>query len=275
MTLAVTTQDSKCLHKIGDKHTTCSKCGEPTRFEIDMMGTQKTVKINCSCDRKRIKEQEERQQHIDEMALLNKLRSVSIMDKDFDKSTFQNAQVGSDNHKYFKMAQNYVDRWEEMLERNIGLIFHGEPGCGKTYLVSCIGNALLDKRQSVVVVNVNGLLNKLKETYKRFGNESDYHIINSLKNTKLLIIDDLGAERATDWTTGKLYEIIDSRYRDKKPVIFTTNLSPDKLRNHLSQDGVSRTYDRMGEMCTPIQMNSKPRRANIANEKMDIVRELF
>ena len=73
--------------------------------------------------------------------------------------------------------------------------------------------------------------------------------------------DDLGAENNTAWSKEKLYEIIDSRYRDGKPIIITTNLTTGQLKEKLAgDDGIYRTHDRIIEMCTLIEVKGKPRR---------------
>ena len=97
-----------------------------------------------------------------------------------------------------------------------------------------------------------------------------------LKNASLLILDDLGAENNTEWSKEKIYEIIDSRYRQSKPMIITTNLTKDQLRDKLtSGDGVTRTYDRLIEMCTPIEVKGPSKRVIAASEKMRIIQGLM
>ena len=121
-----------------------------------------------------------------------------------------------------------------------------------------------------------GILNKIKETYKKYGNEGEIEVINSLKNASLLILDDLGAENSTDWAREKIYEIIDSRYRDKKPIIITTNLKLEQLMEKMAGgDRVYRTYDRIIEMCTPVEVKGKVRRIETAKAKQKLLKELL
>jgi len=97
-----------------------------------------------------------------------------------------------------------------------------------------------------------------------------------LKNASLLILDDLGAENSTDWAREKIYEIIDSRYRDKKPIIITTNLKLEQLMEKLAGgDRVYRTYDRIIEMCTPVEVKGKARRIETAKAKQKLLKELL
>lgn len=75
-----------------------------------------------------------------------------------------------------------------------------------------------------------------------------------MNQSKLLIIDDLGAERGTDYSLERVYDIIDSRYRSNKPIILTTNLTMEQMKN-CEDIRYNRIYDRIFEMCYPVKVN--------------------
>jgi len=102
--------------------------------------------------------------------------------------------------------------------------------------------------------------------------KADY--IDELISYPLLIIDDLGSERSSEYAQEIVYSIIDGRYKAGKPLIITTNLTLDEIQN--PQDmRYARIYDRILEMCVPIQFNGKSRRKDIFLEKRDRVKALF
>jgi len=117
----------------------------------------------------------------------------------------------------------------------------GTPGTGKTHLALALGWEWLERGKTVLYYHVTGLLNALRDGYRRSG-ETDYsHIIAFAQNCSLLILDDLGAEKETEWATEQLDYIIDYRYEHRKPLIVTSNLALDKLPPRVS--------DRLREGC--------------------------
>lgn len=186
---------------------------------------------------------------------LERLKVNSLIDDRFKTCTFENFIITNENKKIFKFARYYVDNFKEMKANNNGLLLFGRPGSGKSYLSFCIANALLEKYVSVIAITSNGLLQKIREL-STFGNIELNSLYRNLKQVSLLIIDDLGAEANSEYNKAKIYEVIDARYRSNKPIIITTNLDPDNFKKKLtSSDKVTRTFDRIAEMCELVEMN--------------------
>ena len=254
----------------------CKKCDTPQVAIIEALGKRLKVPVMCKCEEEKYNKNKKEEAIREKIYKLRKLKNHSLMGERFESCTFENFEVDQDNKQYFNIAKRYSDKFEEMRKENIGLLLFGTPGTGKTYLSFCIANDLINKMVPVIAISSIGLLGRIKETYKRYGNEGELEIINSLKNASLLILDDLGAENNTPWAKEKIYEIIDSRYRDGKPVIITTNLTLDQLKRKMTgEDGIHRTYDRIIEMCTTIEIKGKPRRIEKAKEKQDLLRDLL
>ena len=167
------------------------------------------------------------------------------------------------------MARKYVDNWERMLSENIGFLITGNVGTGKTFMAACIANALLEKCVPVLVTSFPRLLRQ----FEGFDKDKN-RLLASLNDFKLLVIDDLGVERQSDFALEQVYTVIDERYKSGKPMIITTNIPLEELRNP-SDIRYSRIYDRILENCVPVQLEGPSRRKGLAGNKMKLARELF
>ena len=261
---------------LGSACKTCGECGERIEAIINILGKERKVPVMCKCREEEYNKQREVDRQKEKQRRLERLKEYSLMDKKFENCTFKNWKIDQENQKWYEFGKKYCSSWQKMKENNVGMLLWGVPGTGKTYLTSCIANELLSNFTPVIAISSIGLLNRIKETYKTYGQDGEVEIINSLKNASLLILDDLGAENGTEWAKSKLYEIIDSRYRDGKPLIVTTNLTPQQLREKMtSADGVTRTYDRVVEMCPPLEVKGNSKRVRYAVDKTQMLKELL
>lgn len=117
--------------------------------------------------------------------------------------------------------------------------------------MGCIANALMEQKISVCMTNFATILNDLKSG---FDDKNAY--IGQLCRYPFLIIDDFGMERDTSYGLEQLYNVIDSRYRSRKPLIVTTNLTLQELQNP-EDTAHSRIYDHVLEMCVPIHFSGE------------------
>lgn len=139
-----------------------------------------------------------------------------------------------------------------MKEKSLGLLLWGDVGTGKSFFAGCIANALLDKGIPVLMTNFSRILNTLTGIYADDRNR----FIESFNQYSLLIIDDLGIERNSEFALEQVFNIIDSRYRSRKPLIVTTNLTLDELKNPKDL-AHARIYDRVLERCIPLKVNCR------------------
>ena len=159
-------------------------------------------------------------------------------------------------------ARNYVTQWRDFERENIGLLLWGKVGTGKSFFAGCIANALMEQGTAVCMTNFSRIVNDLNG---RGNNRND--VIDRLCSYPLLIIDDFGIERETDYTLEQIYNIVDSRYRNQRPLIVTTNLALGELKD--PQDVAhARIYDRLLEMCVPICFTGENFRRQAAAQKM-------
>ena len=114
-----------------------------------------------------------------------------------------------------RKARAYVENWKEAYKNNTGLLLFGDVGTGKSFFAGCIANALLDRDVPVLMTNFPTILNRLTGMFS----EDRADFIASFDEYDLLIIDDLGVERSTEYAMEQMFFVIDSRYRSRRPMI--------------------------------------------------------
>jgi len=146
------------------------------------------------------------------------------------------------------------------------ILMIGPTGSGKTYLACSIANALIEQYQITVKIrNFSQIMNEMQKCGFDFDKNA---YIESLVNTSVLILDDLGIERDTSYAKEQVYNIVNSRYLRRKPTIFTTNLSYDTIQNCIESVEYQRIYSRIIEMCIPIMVVGQDYRKQIQKEKL-------
>ena len=235
----------------------CGKCN--TRKEV-MIQFPRQRKVPCMCECKsaeyNAKEKAEADRQRD--LKLKELREEAFPDRTFDDCTFD--VDDSPECQISKTARKYVEHFEKMYEDGKGLVFFGDLGTGKTFYAGCIANALMEQGRPVLVTNFSRLSNTL------FGmKEGRQEYLDRLNRYHLLIIDDYASERESEWMTEIIYSVIDNRYRAGLPVIVTTNLSRDQLKDK-SDIRTARILSRLYEMCIFLHSDGKDRRTRANNE---------
>ena len=142
-------------------------------------------------------------------------------------------------------------------------------GTGKSYLDACIANALMEKEVAVCMTNFATILGDLAAS---FEGRNEY--ISRLCSYPLLILDDFGMERGTEYGLEQVYSVIDSRYRSGKPLIATTNLTLEELQ-HPQDTPHARIYDRLTSMCAPVRFTGSNFRKETAQEKLERLKQLM
>jgi DNA replication protein DnaC len=220
----------------------------------------------CRCEQERLdREAAEQEAHRHHRAVAD-LKRKGFTDPAMREWTFAN-----DNGKcpQMKHARFYVENWMAMQEENIGYLLWGGVGTGKSYFACCIANALMEREISVCMTNFALILNDLAASYK---DRNEY--IARLCSFPLLILDDFGMERGTEYGLEQVYNVVDSRYRSQKPLIVTTNLTLEELQ-HPEDTAHARIYDRLLEMCCPVFFTGENIRKSTAQGKMERLKGLM
>ncbi len=165
-------------------------------------------------------------------------------------------------------AKEYTANWNDMKKNHIGFLLWGPIGTGKSYIAGCIANALLNQEITVKMTNFNTIIDDM------FPLEDKTEYINALAKYELLILDDLGTERSSEYALGIVFSVIDRRYRSGRPLIVTTNLPIKQLKEETNIEK-KRIYDRILEMCVPLYVGGSSYRSDIAHEKMEKMKTFF
>lgn len=245
----------------------CSKCHTPRQKKIEFLGKIMFPIIRCQCQQEQYEKEEAKRKHQEFLEHISRLKSSGLQDPALREFTF--AHDNGINPEIEK-AKNYVTHWEEIKSKAMGLLLWGDVGTGKSFFAGCVANALLDKGVPVLMSNFAKILNSLTGIYPQDRNE----FINSLNQYSLLIIDDLGVERNSEFALEQVFHVIDSRYRSMKPMIITTNLTLEELK-HPEDLAHSRIYDRILERCVPLKINNQNIRELNAVANMSEARKLL
>lgn len=246
----------------------CEVCGEPVEKLFpegkEFFGMDRHPRM-CLCRRTQHEREEKVRKLREYEERLERNRAICFTSKSMLDWNFSKDDGSVEAMKY---ARDYVEHFEEMRADNIGLLFWGGVGTGKSFMAACIANALLEKEYSVKMTNFATIINDL------FCCEDKNEYIESLMRYTLLIIDDLGAERGTEYAVENVFNVIDRRYRSGKPLIVTSNLSLTDLKNEPNLDK-KRIYDRVQEMCIPVCVKGSSKREDIAKEKMKSIKAIY
>ena len=187
----------------------CGKCRTPKQFRMEAPPMEgRLLPHPCRCEQERLdREAAEQEAHRHRQAVAD-LKRRGFTDPAMKDWTFAN-----DNGKcpQMKHARFYVENWPTMQAENIGYLLWGGVGTGKSYFAGCIANALMEQEVAVRMTNFALILNDLTAS---FEGRNDY--ITRLCRAPLLILDDFGMERGTEYGLEQVYNVIDSRYRHRR-----------------------------------------------------------
>ena len=227
----------------------CSKCHHKTETLIKHPFTGEERKVRCVCKcRTEMDDFKDRQKQEE----LERKKRICFAESNMFNWTFENDD--GKNEKISNALKNYVKNFTDFKKDGKGLLLYGTVGTGKTYFAACIANALIDEGYSVLMTNFARLTNSIQGTF-----EGKNEFIDSLQRYTLLIIDDLGAERKSDFMQEQVFQIIDARYRSSLPMIITSNLTAEEIKKP-QEVGYSRIYDRILERCFPVAVTGESRR---------------
>lgn len=240
----------------------CGHCDTPKQCRVSFGSVVRVMGCQCACANRRYEAERAAQKDREKRMHIEELRANGIHDKAVRGYTFETSRMTP----LLKSCKKYVDGWETVEQENCGLLFWGDVGSGKTRAAACIANALIDAGVPALMTSFPKIL---KMGFSEVG-----EIIGQLNEFPLLVIDDLGAERQSDYALETVYAVIDERYKSAKPLIVTTNLTIKELDNPKNID-YARIYSRVLEMCRPVRCSTENLRKDLSREKQDWFLEFF
>ncbi|MCM1358398.1 MAG: ATP-binding protein [Prevotella sp.] len=200
-----------------DIHYNCKKCGDTGYVEGKM----------CECFKKLCGKLE-----ADE---INRYSNLELSSFDTFNLSYYTGDEYNEMESIFEYTQNYAEKFSP---DSSSILMYGKTGLGKTHLSLAIANRVLEKGYSVIYDSVINILSKIEEEHFSYNRKRE--MINLVMQTDLLIIDDLGTENRTPFYDSTIYNIINTRLNYRKPVIISTNLDVDEIRESYDERVTSR-----------------------------------
>lgn len=277
----------------------CGKCSTPKECRYELFGEMRTSRCLCKCREERYKREMEKvrsatmyqnfteysrtatdfellkwidsrdyticEQIVNERQKL--LKRICFPSGDMSQMTFENDDRA--NEKVSKIMKNYADNFETMKTDGKGILLFGEVGRGKSYLACCVGNALIEKGIPVLMTDFEWIEKKSGENYAERQKFFD-----TLNEFPLLIVDDLGVERNTPYMNSIVYTVIDNRVKAGLPIIVTTNLTANELKNPAEMTN-QRIYSRLLGACIPVEVTGVDRRREALKEAHAVYKDIL
>lgn len=245
----------------------CKKCHTPRQASVELGGTLFHPCCICQCQSEARELELAKEKQLQEQQRIARLKANGLQDASLRQFTFAN---DTGINPEMQKAHSYVEHWPEMKATATGLLLWGNVGTGKSFFAGCIANALLDQGIPVLMTNFSRILNALTGMFSDDRNK----YIDSLNHYSLLIIDDLGMERGTEYALEQVFNVIDARLRSNLPLIVTTNLTLDELK-HPADLAHERIYSRVLERCIPLKINNQNIRQMKAQENFTRTKQLL
>lgn len=242
----------------------CGKCNTRKQVEVEFLGERQKVMCLCECEQKKDEDAERKAKSRERQKRLEQLKRDSSVNPAaaFEADDGQNAKMSS-------VAHRFVDKFDDLKERHKGLVWYGDVGTGKTFYASCIANALIDQGRRCLFTN---MMQIEKELASDFRGREEY--MNKLKQYELVVLDDFGTERDTEYLNEIVYDVVNTVYESGGILLVTTNLQPDDFLNPADMFR-RKTYSRLFEMCVFSKFDGADRRKQKMRDDYDEIKNIL
>lgn len=240
--------------KDGDLY--CKACN--TRRTTTAFGRK--VRCICKCQEAEREHEAEEERRKMRLERIKRLKSASLLGERYKDVSFAKSSVQDAKYELvFNRCRKYTEVAEQVLSKGIGIYLYGASGVGKSHITACMANALMEKYYTVLYTNFSEISKQIRGTFNKRG-ESEQAFIEKLASIDFLFIDDFGTERLKKdeedlWLQEKVFEVINKRYNNNKPTIYTSNYSAKEM---IEKRGLApKTVDRILETCESMKLEGK------------------
>lgn len=241
----------------------CKKCNTPRQHLFESGNDKAVFFVRCQCQEAEIQKRREAEEREEQRKKIENARRAAIAVPSYWAYRFE-ADDGK-TPKTTKICKNYVQHFAELVKTGQGLLLYGDVGTGKTFLALCIANALIDRGYAVQHTSLADVV-KLAQDF----DNAERHFARLMRK-HLIVLDDLGTERATSFAEEQIYKFIDGCNTRGVALVVTTNYPPKELEEAAADTSDlthARIYSRLLEKCYPVKVNDlKRREANTAKNK--------
>lgn len=259
----------------------CKKCNTKRFFLYDYgNGTVAVVRVKCKCQQEEDKVREKEETRLKNLAKFRDGQKCSMLGKKYLDARFSNAEITEHNKSAYEKCQNYTKNSGEMLSENIGLYLYGDNSSGKSHLLACMCNELVAQGYNCIYTSVPRMIAEIQSSYSDDTAMGLAQLTNMLESKSFVFVDDLGKEflgREYSAGAGKfaervLLEILNTRYNNGRPIIFSSNYSIGELAEAFSLDKA--IIERINEMSTRvIRLEGDDFRAKALQQKSEIAKK--
>jgi DNA replication protein DnaC len=195
----------------------------------------------------------------------DRLLADARIPKRYEHCDIESYTTNNESQKNAKIfVQRFVDKYPQI---DVGLIFLGNCGVGKTHLaVALLKQLIREKGDGGLFYDFRDLLREIQASWNSISQTSELDILKPVLEAKILVLDELGANKPTDWVRDTIAHIINYRYNDKKLTIFTSNFldAPAKPGEETLTDRIGmRLRSRLYEMCKEVEIQGADFRKDI------------
>jgi len=180
---------------------------------------------------------------------------IPVRYKDCDLDSYEPLNPSQKNAKM--LVRKFLENYPPLDEKGRGLLFIGSCGVGKTHLAVSVLKHVMEKGDSGLFYDFRDLLREIQSTWNSVSQTSELEVLRPVTDAKVLVLDELGANKPTAWVRDTVAHIINCRYNERKITIFTSNFPdiPAKPGEETLTDRIdARLRSRLYEMCHTVEI---------------------